>query len=256
MSRRVTFSCSVPTIAGKKKKLKVDENGYYECALGAFNIYNSEGKYYPLLESVSDMFKPGGAFRRRLDTGQCRGEVDHPELKPGWSLMTWIKRLLKIDPARVSHHISTVALEERKDENGNNIVLVTGLVKPSGPYADALKSSLENTEENAAFSIRSLAEDVPKQGRIEKHISDIITYDWVNEPGIAVATKYNTPTLEELTEEITISEAQLRAIASGNLPGVGAESASEATRILTNLGWEKVELFKPTEVIKPKYLEW
>lgn len=255
MARSITYSCNVIN-RSKKNKLKQDDNGYYEIVLGAFNIYNSEGKYYPLLESVSEMFSPGGSFRRRLDNGACRSELGHPAMEDGQSIQSFIQRVLKIEPTKVCAHIASVTLNETKDEDGKPIVLTIGRVKPSGPYADALKASLENVEENVAFSIRSLAADKQVRGRIEKHVSNIITYDAVVEPGIHLATKYATPSLEELAKEIAFTDVDLRLIANKRNEGVSLESASEAKRILTDLGWVKAEIINPDNLPMPRFLDW
>jgi hypothetical protein len=235
----------------KKRKLKVDANGYYECTLGAFNIYNSSGEYYPALESVKEMFSPGGSLRRRLDNGTCRGELDHPSPAQCKNLMDFIKRVLTIQPDRVSHHIASVTLNETRDDKGNNIVLCTGRLKPSGPYASTLQASLENVEENVAFSIRSLTNDKTLNGRKEKHIQTIVTWDYVNEPGISLANKFQTPTLESLDSEVVILEDMLSDIAREKSP-LGMESARAAAMVLTDLGWHKVEVINPNLA----YLNW
>ena len=249
--KSVNYSCNLVHDASKKRKLNVDDKGYYEVTLGAFNVYNSVGEYYPALESVKQMFSPGGALRRRLDNGACRSEMDHPNPSDHPNLMDFIKRVLTIQSDRVCAHIASVKLEDTRDDKGNPIVLCMGRVKPSGPFGPTLHASLENTEENVAFSIRSLTDNHRRNGRVEKNIKNIVTWDYVNEPGISVANKFQTPTLESLGDEVLIQEAMLSKIASEKSQ-VGLESAQAATMVLTDLGWNKIEVIAPNT----NYLMW
>jgi hypothetical protein len=251
-NRSINYTCQLLHGTDKQGLLKQDANGYYECALGAFDVYNSAGQYYPMLESIAEMFAPGGALRRRLDRGFCRGEYDHPKPVPGRPVMEFIRRVVTIDPDRVSHHIRDVSLTETKDHEGKRIVLTTGWVKPSGPFGPTLKESLDNPEENTAFSIRSLTDDKFQNGRIEKRINTIVTWDYVNEPGIHVANKFQTPTLEDLEEPFEIFEDHLRAVAEAPAEEVSMESKETATMVLTELGWQKVQRIIPST----RYLKW
>lgn len=250
--RSVSYSCTLVHGTGKKGVLLKDEKGYYEVTLGAFNIYNSAGDYYPLLDSVKEMFAPNGALRRRLDRGFCRGELDHPAPQPGQTAMDFVKRVLAIQPEKVSHHISSVRLEESRDDKGNAVVLVIGRVRPSGPYGAVVADALDNTEENAAFSIRSLADRKVVAGRAERHVNMIVTWDYVNEPGIAVANKYQTPTMESLGNSILVTEEILRKICTVSDSTVSVESQQAATMVLDELGWKKVEVIND----RLGYLKW
>jgi hypothetical protein len=70
-----------------------------------------------------------------------------------------------------------------------------------------LQIALENPKQNAAFSIRGLTENKHRNGRVERILTNIITWDHVIEPGINVACKAHTPGLEKLaTESMIITE--------------------------------------------------
>lgn len=248
----VKYSCTLVHGSGKAGRLRKDEKGYYECTLGAFNVYNSAGQYYPLMDSVKKMFEPDGSLRRRLERGLCRGEMDHPSPQRGQTAMDFIRRVLTIVPDRVAVHIASVSLENMKDDKGNDIVIALGRVKPSGPFASVLEASLENVEENVAFSIRSLADERVMNNRTEKHINMIVTWDYVNEPGIAVANKFQTPTMESRGIQMNVTPQILTSIAKERFAGISLESATTATMVLRELGWQKVQLITP----QTKYLEW
>ncbi len=259
----VKYSCVLLNGTNKKGLLRKDESGYYECALGAFNTYNSQDQYYPLLDSVKAMFEPGGSLRRRLDSGLCKGEMGHPSPERNQSVVDFIKRVLVIDPARVAVHIKAVTLQPMRDETGKEIVLAMGQVKPTGPFGDGVEKSLSNPEENAAFSIRSLADEKYANSRVEKHVSLIVTWDYVSEPGIAVANKFRTPTLESRVAEVDVTPAILRKLERERVAECGLEGKNPYTMVLTDLGWTKVGLMD--HILKPRveidrsmhrYLKW
>jgi len=72
-----------------------------------------------------------------------------------------------------------------------NIVILEAWVKPSGPNADALKLSLDNTNEDTCFSVRALTKDTLENGRTIKRVIDIVTWDWVSNPGIRKASTFS-----------------------------------------------------------------
>ena len=256
MSRTITYSCAALIKSGKKGKLKQDEHGYSEICLGAFNVFNSGGIYYPMLDSVKEMFAAGGSLRLRLDKGQCHSELEHPAPVEGKDINHFVQRLLTIKADRVSAHIKSVSLVEGKDEKGKSIVRCMGMVRPAGPYGPSLEDSLANPCESTAFSVRSLCSTKPLNGRLEKHVTNIITWDQVLQPGISMANKFDTPSLEQLQDDSIIPEAVLRGIAEDTALSsqAGMEECSQmATRIITDLGWQKVEIINP-EI--PGYLNW
>lgn len=245
MSQSIKYSCEVIT-GNKARQLKKDETGYYEHNLGAFNIYNSAGKYYPMLPAIKKMFEKGGSLRRRLDNGRCKGELGHPAPQPGQSLSSFIQRLMVIEDKNVACHIRNVELREAKDEQGNAIVLCVGVIKGTGPYGNSFEGSLLNPEENTALSIRSLTNDKAVNGRVEKHIHNIITWDVVNEPGIAIAGKYDTPSMEAYGEELLLPKDAFITAQKETAGRVGLESCNtEIKRVLTDLGWETVAIANP-----------
>ena len=87
------------------------------------------------------------------------------------------------------------------------MIAIIGKVKPAGSKANALQIARENPKQNAAFSIRGLTENKHRNGRVERILTTIITWDHVIEPGISVACKAHTPGLEKLaTESMIITE--------------------------------------------------
>lgn len=194
----------ISTVKSKQdnRKLKKDDKGYYYITLGALNAFNSAGEFYDI-EGVNDLLtSESSVLYRRLKTGALKGEVGHPEYTVGTPKAAFYSRNMKILLSNTSHHIRDIELITTKKGSGisnkGNTVLIKAWVKPSGPFGDALKEALENTDENVAFSIRCFTMNTKVNGIIIKKITQIITWDWVNEPGMSVATKWKELGIESL----------------------------------------------------------
>jgi hypothetical protein len=75
---------------------------------------------------------------------------------------------------------------------------------------------------------------------LHKHLKTIVTWDYVNEPGISVAKKWHAPSLES-HEDIQLIPAHLAALRNHqrtmgiSLESSGGVSAEEAMK---DLGWD------------------
>ena len=197
MGNSVTFACTSLVGANKVGNLKKDENGYYEMVVGALNVYNSAGQFY-VYEQAKEMFLDSSQLMRRVARGALRAEYGHPKQQPGQSDQQFAYRVMSIFEENVcAHHMSiTLDAERVKDARGNPIIAIISKVKPSGPLGNVLQQSLENPNENVCFSIRAFSNDSRRNGRIERVLKTVVTFDYVNEPGIAVAEKFMSPALE------------------------------------------------------------
>lgn len=256
MSQSATYSCTALMGTNKAGVLKPDADGYYEVVLGALDFYNSAGAYYPF-QSAKELFEESSSFMRRVKSGCLKGEYGHPKFLPGMSKRDFVGRVLNIHEECVSHHIRDVRIETEKvkDKNGGKVVAIIGYVKPTGPMGQHLKDALENKHENVCFSIRSLTNDVyDNRGVLIKHIQQIITWDYVNEPGISVANKYQAPGLEGL-HNVKFSFENLQEYKSHRLEmGVGIENTSGVSPedVIKAYGWDK-----PGYILKtPPSVRW
>ena len=251
MAQIARYGAFALTGVNKTSDLKPDETGYYRIILGGFEMASHSGVYYPLTAEVKALFAPGGIVRRRLDGGYCRGEYGHPNLI-GMNLQQILQRLPIIMEDKISHHIKSVELHETKDENGKQIVLVIGMVKPTGAMGPALEGQFANPEENVAFSIRSLTKPTIHNGKPAKIVTDAITWDYVNEPGITAANAFNTTVigdnlknamaLESIRDDIIFTDKDLElAINASYTCGLEAD-ASRLTMVRDALGWNKVQV--------------
>lgn len=185
----------------KKGKIKCDPDGYYDMIVGGFDTYNSAGAFYTF-QSAKSQFDASSHFQRRIAAKKLYGEAGHPKPLPNMSKHEWMMRILTIEEKNVSHHIKELHLDDTlfRNKDGRPVVTVFARLKPAGPYAEGLGLSLDNCDEDTSFSIRSITVDHinPCTGILTKEMKEIVTYDWVIEPGIAQATKYHNPSLEQL----------------------------------------------------------
>jgi hypothetical protein len=247
---------------GPNTELEVDNDGYRRLIVGAFNLASRNGPIYPLTKTVQQIFEGSSAFMRNVREGNLRGELSHPSIQ-GLSMVQIINRLNFIDPKFVAvHYRSFEAPTEIKDEYGKSIHVVYAWLKPSGPYHDTLERRLNNRAENCAFSVRSLTDEIVEKGQRKKLITDIITYDVVEAPGMKCTTKFDTLETQERgvigLEEITIGHTTFTdkelnsAIAIANQSrSEGLESEySRLVRVRDKMGWNQVQ------VLEPNFLSW
>lgn len=229
----VHYGCTALLGTNKAGVLKPDEHGRYDMVLGALEYPNSVGDIYTL-KSAQEFFKPGSSLMRRVGKGQLRAEYGHPKKQVGQSDNEYLTRILTIEETMVCAHISDIYIDfdgVRDPETGNKIIAIRGKVRPSGPYGSVLKDALDDPKQNVAFSIRSLTLNKQVGYRQHKDFTQIVTWDYVNEPGLAPANKYSVPTLE--SHAIDFETIQMLAKNEQNL--ISTESASLLTELLEHL---------------------
>lgn len=198
MAASIKYACTALQATGKKGDLKPDEDGYFYLCLGALNFYNAAGIWYDW-EASKHLFDDSATFIRRITDGCVYSERDHPEWKDGMSFDAYVRRIKKIEMSNTVAHIRKIEIkQEGTDNEGRPIMVIYGWVRPEEDYeaGRALKSALLNKHQNVCFSIRSLCEDTIIRGKVFRVITEVVTFDWVVEPGISLAKKWNSPALE------------------------------------------------------------
>lgn len=234
----VFFSCTSLQGTNKVGKLKQLDNGYYRMVVGALGMFNSAGHFYTY-EQAKHVFLEDGAFMRRVRRGALRGEYGHP--RPGnMTDIQFARRVLDIDEKSVCCHHRNIELvfDEMTDERGNPVIAIYSEVAPDGPYGPALAKQLENPSENVCFSIRAFTKDYKVMGVKNRDIKSVVTFDYVNEPGMSVAEKFKNPALES-HDETTFSRAVMEnAINMSAGAGIAQESVVlNASELFASLGW-------------------
>jgi len=196
MSNRITFSSiKLDTVENIKK----DDNGNYLVLLGALNMFNTSGSFY-LADGVDELMNDvSRTLGKQLANGYLRGEAGHPKYVTGMSVEQFKLRNMLVDKANESHAIKQLIFKETNTPSnykGKKVINIYGLVKPLGGKGLGLQQELDDPELNTAFSIRCFTRDKLVAGVNVKEILDIITWDWVTEPGIKTANKWSTLALE------------------------------------------------------------
>ena len=231
MAGMVKFTATKLASKGKQGILEPDEDGYYTLVIGGLNVYNSAGEFYTL-NGAKDLFEESNIFMRRVKNGCLKSEVGHPKRVPGMTDSQYMTRILTIEETNVCAHIKEVWLDfdfgKNNPEYGSpELVAIMGKVKPAGTQGEALKKALENKSENVCFSIRSLTKDYEQNRQRYRVLFTIVAFDWVIEPGIAFANKWDAPGLESTDLGfVTSSNFVKEARKVMNCP-VGMESTKE-----------------------------
>lgn len=260
---KVFFSATKLPMLKKRGVIKPDADGYYELIVGGLNTHNNTGAWYYTIEGVRELFGPGSLLHRRIANGCLRAEVNHPKKRPGETDEKFFERMLDIDRDNVCAHFKELWLDENfgrnhPEYNNPHLVAMMAKVKPSEPKGAMLKESLENPNENVCFSIRALADEGYYQGKRIRVLKEIIAIDLVNEAGILLASKWDSPATESIGnitdessqagEAMRITQSMLTRIASDSRIGMATESSREAVEFITQ------KHFKTAS--KPIYTKW
>ncbi len=249
----VKFSATKLNGTGKRGVLTPDADGYYEIMVGGLNVFNSAGEFYTL-KGAEQLFQESSTFMRRIRSGRLRSEVGHP--KPGiMSYKEYVRRIFTIEETNVCAHFKDIWLDPTYGQNkpkhqGNSIVAILAKVKPAGPKGEALRQAFENPHEDVCFSIRAVTKDYYEGRQCYRILENVVTFDWVNEPGIAHAAKYDSPALENLSDQLLVEEV-VASIATPAKAGFALEESQ-------SLAKEVMGAFKAsqTAVSVPNYHSW
>jgi hypothetical protein len=254
----VRYGCTSLVGSSLAGKLLKDDQGYYEVVVGALQFANSVGQVY-VYEQAKHLFANSSQLMRRVSKGALRGEYGHPKRLPGQSLDAFANRIMSIWEENVCCHFREITLDFNRvlDKDGKPIIAIIAWVKPAGPHAKALQDSLDNPNENVCFSIRSFTEDYKDaRGTTCRVLKTIVTWDYVNEPGISVAEKFQSPSLESLEEE-SFSRGNLeRAYSEDGMSGMGIESSYTMSyeELCESFGWTPIPAYAVQA--KPDYMSW
>lgn len=262
-SNSVVFACTSLVGVNKVGTLKKTPEGYYPMVVGALNAFNSAGSYYPLTAQVRDLLEnQSGSLQRRIKRGALRGEYGHPKPPPRSANREqqriqdeeFVRRNLSIYEENVCCHHMKLWLDDSslKDKDGKAVIAIMSLVAPNGPKGEVLAKQLENPNENVCFSIRSFTDNKTRFGIEERTLREVITFDYVNEPGISIAEKYLSPALESHLEMEYSRGALERAIFENRPAGISTESIILSGESLFNaMGWSL-----PNADHRPASLRW
>lgn len=237
------YGCTALQGTNKTGVLRPDADGFYPMVLGGFNVHNSGEAWYPWSANVQALFAKTSAFQRRVSDGALRGELGHPRPLPGQTSREFMARVTDIFEPNVCQLIGEVWADDGmfRGRDGQPIIAILGKVKPAGDKKGALIDALETPRANACQSIRSLTDDQYRNGRLEKEVRAIVTWDHVNEPGIHLAKKWNSPGLESIKQpELIVTRDMLDELVERRQASkMGMESTNVTKSILLDIGARK-----------------
>jgi len=247
--------------SGKKGILKKLDNDYYEIILGAFGAFGNGGWLYDT-KSAMRYIEQDREFLQLLQAGRLRSEWGHPRREQGMSDRDWFMRICDIVESNTASHIRRIriSMDTVKDERGRMVAAIIGEVRPSGPKADCFREQLENPDEDVNYSIRCFAHK--NIASMTKHINRIITWDNVNDPGIAVASKYKTPSLESkarVAQMLDHAEFNLLRIRDGltaERPGNDDSFEAVAPYVTIIDSMVAADAIRRVQIQIPKTLQW
>lgn len=238
-----TYSCTALNGTNKAGTLKTDPDGYTDVILGALDFFNTRGEYYAL-EPARHLFDLSGLLMKRVKNGTLHGEDGHPRPDPNWTKDQFLYRLMDIYEPNICMHIKEVGLDDSviTHPNGGKITAIMGRVCPSGQGGPALEKSFANKSENVCFSLRAITDDFrDKAGTVIRVIKQIFTWDRVNDGGITVANKYQSPALEDALsvafgkEHLTMTRNLALSYNQGK--GLESDTMKLVNDTMNKLGW-------------------
>lgn len=238
----ILFSATKLPMLGKKGVITPDAEGYYDLCVGGLNTSNNTGAWYYTAEKAKQLFEESSIFMRRVRNGAMRAEVNHPARLPGMSDEQYLNRMLDIDLNNVCAHFKHVWLDLEYGKNNPhvknpNLIAIMAKVRPAEPKGAILLDQLKNPSENACFSIRALADEFFQGGKRIRILRDIIAIDLVNEGGILMASKWDSPALETLQEDLRslkVTRELLERISIASNDAFATESSRDVAKVILN----------------------
>lgn len=238
------FSIGSTALIGTNKTGSVPRNsdGSFRMILGALNFKNAKGEIYTKASGEA-ILREGTGLRRRIENSQCRGEYGHPKPTPGMTDLQYLTRICQIEETKVCHLHKEVWLETLEYQ-GQKVLSFMGDIEPEGPYGPTLEEQLLKPSSNVAFSIRSITNDAMVRGINNKSLVEVAAWDYVNEPGLSIATKYNNPALESMMPNIALSSDTIRMMVDdNNSPFVSNESRDMLKSILAQIDRRSIKSY-------------
>lgn len=222
----ISFTCTKLIGSNKEGIITPDANGYYRQLAGGLNCYNSANEFY-VYEGACDIFRGSSTFQRRVKEGCLFAENGHPNKLPHMTMNDYFERIMTIDEGNVCGHIAEVTLRDDLRSKYNGTVPIEISVCPDGVHAEIMRNAFKNPKRNVCFSIRALTRDEYVNGVNRRKLVTVVTFDMVNESGIGIARKFDSPALESIVNH-AISPDRLKVIADKILNNaVALESTKE-----------------------------
>ena len=175
--------------------IKPDEGGFYnDLPMMVLGAVTENDSYYDVESMVDHLTNPKYSFRKKLYNQQLYGEWGHPDFLQ-YAEKDRLPRLLQVNEKYHSHLFREIKTANRLESGG---ILVVADLKPTGPYGQYLKESLDDPYMNTGFSLRSWINNTMKNGVKYRTVNSLVTVDTVGAGGYPDASKKNALGLESM----------------------------------------------------------
>lgn len=255
------FTICVQTMITKDGKtlrgLKPDKDGFFrDIPLAVLGKPSRNGIMYEpasMLKALSDMCS---RFVINVREGNQEGEWGHPMFSSAESDRAVLERLTHIDRTRASHYIRSV----KHTQTDKGIIVISGDVKPWGPYGKYLQESFEDPNRNTSFSLRAITHDIQQRaGAIVRQVLMLVTFDAVDGPGFEEASKRFSSSTESLASTFIFETSTQRPVTATDVCAPGIKENIFSTETITDqqiqdlfqtdalmLCHERIGVFDPT----------
>lgn len=184
---RIFFCIDVLAVRNGRKlgALRPDADGYYQMPLAVLGTPTDNLTYYEVEDFVQQLTSPTSHINMRILDGKLYGEYGHPKIQ-ALPPEEQLPRLFDIYEDRMSHHIKKIWSGEQLESGGR---IIYGMVKPHGPFAEHLRSNLDDSCMNTSFSLRSIAKSRQEGKLTRRSIKHLVTFDYVTAGGYNEASK-------------------------------------------------------------------
>lgn len=184
----VTFCIESIAPGNGRMKFEQDDGGFYiGVPIAALGVSTRNNSYYDVESFVSHLQNPAMPFNQLLRNRELYGELGHPPIA-GLEHNLAIARIREVREANTSHLFKKIYTGPKLESGGRIVYADLKPVNLSGPGA-RVKESLDDPEQNTAFSIRTLTSNVQKGSISYRKMVQFITADYVNNPGYIEAMK-------------------------------------------------------------------
>lgn len=185
---RISFCIESIAPGNGRHKFKKDDGGFYiGVPIAAIGVSTRNNSYYDVKSFVSHLEDPSTPFNMMLKSRQLYGEMGHPDII-GMEHNLAIARIRMVAEANSSHLFKSIYTGPALESGGRIVYADLKPINLNGVGA-RVKESLEDPEQNTAFSIRTLTANEQKGNISYRKMLQFVTADFVNTPGFAEATK-------------------------------------------------------------------
>lgn len=200
MPRNISFRVEA-FYAGKGRlgRIRPDENGIYKgLPVMVLGETTQQKTYYDPVSMMNQIVNPDTRFNKVLTQGKLYGEYGHPQF---FSMRDDEKmaRMMTVDEKHTSH-LFTSAYTDNPTTDGS--VVVRADLRPTGPYGNVTKESLEDPVVNTAFSLRAYVDTKMHPNGVKfRTVRQLVTWDIVGASGFATTDKAHAIGLESFSDD-------------------------------------------------------